>query len=162
MPSRKEANPPATHTLTCAPQLLGTHSTNFSERSATQRGCGAARGRDVAPSVSLHTPPHNSSRCPPSSRRKRLATMPTGGRKGPIWETYSSSSRGLWGWMPGQERKRIRAWPISSFDFPEVVRNGLSLLFTLWHTGRAGCTSLMASQEPLSFLEGNVCQVENE
>lgn len=67
MPSRKEANPPAAHTLTCALQLLGTHSTSFSERSTTRRGCGASGGRDVAPSVSLHTPPHSSSRCPPSS-----------------------------------------------------------------------------------------------
>lgn len=51
-----------------------------------------------------------------------LATMPTGRRKGPIWEIYSSSSRVLWGWMLGQERKGIRAWSILSFGFPEVVR----------------------------------------
>lgn len=114
----------------------------------------AGMSRPLSPSTLLHTAPADVRH---QVEEAWLATMPVGRQKGTIWETYSSSSRKLWGWMPGQERKRFGAWPILSFGFPEVVRSVASPCSSHWHTGRAGCTSLMASQELLSFLEGNVC-----
>lgn len=117
---RKEANPTAAHTLTSAPQLLCPHSTNFPEKSATHRGCGAAGDPDVAPSLSLHAPPHSLCRCLALKWRKcdRLPCLEIGRREGSERPTYSSSCRELGVKCQGQESKRPGAWPILTLWLP--------------------------------------------